>query len=473
MSRMSHIAIVLTLLALVGAACGGGTNDLADEPTTMPATTVTTAAPTTLASMPGGVLVHGDPDGRFSLPLVGDWTPVVSDDSYGHFKLTNPDLEMYVVMVDSVDRDVVAETALTRIGLDPAELAPPETLGLQRWTVLLYTTGAGRGVGVAARQLGDATIAVILSGELRVIAAPPRDVFLTLDGFSQLPLAEYLAFQAPPPPRTIEAMEDLGDIEFYSGRTPLVGKLVMPEGEGPFPAILCVHGSGPADRGECNDVIPALRAAGLAVFSYDKRGVGQSEGIFVGVTHIDGDPSPSEWRLPQLADDALAAVMFLQNLEEIQPDQIGLIGASQAGSIIPLVADQSDVPSFAVVGAGQTVSVGEVHFYQQFTGKVRRLPPMTEVERDELSARQATFDGDAGFDPRPHIRAMGIPVLWMWGDLDGWIPPRKSKLELESVVAEHDQDFTILYDSDFGHEWPKSWTTEAVDWILAYLDAVP
>jgi pimeloyl-ACP methyl ester carboxylesterase len=98
---------------------------------------------------------------------------------------------------------------------------------------------------------------------------------------------------------------------------------------------------------------------------------------------------------------------------------------------------------------------------------------MTEVERDELSARQATFDGDTGFDPRPHIRAMGIPALWIWGDLDGWIPPRKSKLELESVVAEHDQDFTILYDSDFGHEWPKSWTTEAVDWILAYLDAVP
>ena len=81
MSRMSHIAIALTLLALVGAACGGGTNDLADEPTTMPATTVTTAALTTMASMPGGVLVHGDPDGRFSLPLVGDWTPVVSDAS--------------------------------------------------------------------------------------------------------------------------------------------------------------------------------------------------------------------------------------------------------------------------------------------------------------------------------------------------------------------------------------------------------
>ena len=182
MSRMSHVAIVLTLLVLVGAACGGGTNDLADEPTTMPATTVTTAALPTLASMPGGGLVHGDPDGRFSLPLVGDWAPVVSADSYGHFKLTDPDLEMHVVMVDSVDRDVVAEAALTRVGLDPAELALPEILGLERWTVLLYTIGTGRGVGVAVQQLGDATIAVILSGELGLIAAPPRDVFLTLDG---------------------------------------------------------------------------------------------------------------------------------------------------------------------------------------------------------------------------------------------------------------------------------------------------
>lgn len=211
----------------------------------------------------------------------------------------------------------------------------------------------------------------------------------------------------------------------------------------------------------------------MAIFSFDKRGVGQSEGLFLGVTDIFGDPSPSEWRLPQLADDVLAAVAFLRNLQGIDPDAIGLIGASQAGSIIPQVAAQSDVPTFAVVVAGQTVSVGEAHYYQQFTDKERRLPPMTESERGEISAQLATFAGDRGYDPRPSIRAMEIPALWIWGDLDGWIPPRVSRLELESAVAEHELDFTILYDADYGHEWPSSWTSQAVDWILAHLADVP
>ena len=51
-----------------------------------------------------------------------------------------------------------------------------------------------------------------------------------------------------------------------------------------------------------------------------------------------------------------------------------------------------------------------------------------------------------------------------------WIPPRKSKSELESIIAEHDKDFTILYDPDYGHEWPSPWNSEAVDWILAHLE---
>jgi pimeloyl-ACP methyl ester carboxylesterase len=95
---------------------------------------------------------------------------------------------------------------------------------------------------------------------------------------------------------------------------------------------------------------------------------------------------------------------------------------------------------------------------------------MTESERDELSAQLATFDGDPGFDPRPYIEAMEIPALWIWGDLDGWVPPRKSRLEMESMIAEQDKDFTILYDPDYGHEWPSSWTSEAVDWVLAQLE---
>jgi len=422
-----------------------------------------------LASLPDGGLVYGDPEGRFSLPLVGDWTPVETEGSYGHFTLTEPGLDMYVVTVESEDLDAVAEVALAQIGLDTSALSPLAEAPLSRWTVIIYELDSGRGVSLAARRLGDETIAVILTGGLGVTISPPAEVFLTLDGFALMPLADYLQFQPPPAPSTVEDIENLNNVEFYSDRTKLVGKLVLPEGEGPFPATVCVHGSGPATRDECDHAVPALRAAGLAVFSYDKRGVGQSEGIFAGVTDVNDDPSPSEWRMPQLADDALAAVTFLQNLREINPEQIGLLGASHAGSIIPQVAAQSDVPAFAVTVVGLTVPVGEAHYYQQFTGKERRLPPMTESERDELSAQLATFDGDPGFDPRPYIEAMEIPALWIWGDLDGWIPPRKSRLEMERMIAEHDKDFTILYDPDFGHEWPSSWNIEVVDWVLAHL----
>ena len=466
-NHLPSLILMLALLAITLSACGP-----AAEPTATPApepTPIPTAVPT-LASLPDGGLVYGDPDGRFSLPLIGDWTPVETDEPYGRFKLAESELEMYIITVESMDLDAAAETALAQIGLNTSELSQLAKVPASRWTFFIYELDAGQGVSLAARQLGDATITVISKGEMNLTISPPAEAFLTLDGLALMPLADYLEYQPPSAPSTIEDIESLNNIEFYSDRTKLVGKLVLPEGEGPFPVVVCVHGSGPATRIECDHIIPALRGAGFAVFSYDKRGVSKSEGIFVGVTDINDNPSPSEWRMPQLADDALAAVVFLQNLREINPDQIGLLGGSYAGSIIPQVAAQSNVPAFAVIAVGLIVPVGETHYYQQFTGKVRRMPPMTANERDELSAQLATFDGISGFDPRPFIKAMDIPALWIWGDLDGWIPPRKSKLEMESIIAEYDKDFTILYDPDFGHEWSSSWNSVVVDWILAQLE---
>jgi pimeloyl-ACP methyl ester carboxylesterase len=366
--------------------------------------------------------------------------------------------------------DAVAEAALAQIGMDPTALSQLATAPMERWTFYAYALNSDQGTTLGARQLRDAAVAVIISGELSLTTSPPAEALLTLDGLALMPLAEYLEYQPPPEPTTIEAIEDLKQVEFFSGKTKLTGKLTLPKGEGPFPAIVCVHGSGPATRTECDHVIPTLLQAGLAVLSYDKRGVGDSEGIYVGVTDMNDNPSPSEWRMPQLAGDALAAVNFLRNLREINPDQIGLLGSSHAGSIIPQVVANSDIPAFAVIAVGLTVPVGEAHYYQQFTGKVRRLSPMTESERDELSAQLANFDGIPGFDPRPSIAAMEIPALWIWGDLDGWIPPRKSKLEMENIIVELDKDFTILYDPDSGHEFPSSWYRDVIDWILAHLE---
>ena len=84
--------------------------------------------------------------------------------------------------------------------------------------------------------------------------------------------------------------------------------------------------------------------AGYAVFNYDKRGVDDSDGQFteVGV-------ETAGWRLPELADDAVAAAAFVRGLDEIDPASVGLMGGSQAGWVNPLAASRSDDLAFVVM----------------------------------------------------------------------------------------------------------------------------
>ncbi|TVQ46533.1 MAG: hypothetical protein EA362_07505 [Saprospirales bacterium] len=86
----------------------------------------------------------------------------------------------------------------------------------------------------------------------------------------------------------------------------LEGTLTIPEGEGPFPLVVLITGSGPHDRNsEILGHRPFLVIAdylsrhGIAVFRYDERGVGVSEGDFSKATTAD------------FAADAKAAIEML------------------------------------------------------------------------------------------------------------------------------------------------------------------
>ena len=65
---------------------------------------------------------------------------------------------------------------------------------------------------------------------------------------------------------------------------------------------------------------------GIAVLGYDKRGVGESTGDWNIATFED------------LAGDAVAAVAYVKTRRDIDASQIGLLGWSQAGWIMPLAA---------------------------------------------------------------------------------------------------------------------------------------
>ena len=90
----------------------------------------------------------------------------------------------------------------------------------------------------------------------------------------------------------------------------MAGTLTMPDDAGPWPVVLCLHGSGPLDRDEnlgkvqrldiFNTIAADLAARGISTLRYDKRGCGQSTGDYYSAGHTD------------LMDDARACLRELE-----------------------------------------------------------------------------------------------------------------------------------------------------------------
>jgi hypothetical protein len=131
--------------------------------------------------------VYEDPEGRFSLPLIGDWTQVETDGSYAQFAFAEPPLDMVVVTAESDDLEAGVEAALKQIGIDPATLTLTQagnTMGL--WFVFFYSAGDGQGVAVLAQVRDGTTWAIVATGDEDVVvrAEPPGDVLDTIEGFA-------------------------------------------------------------------------------------------------------------------------------------------------------------------------------------------------------------------------------------------------------------------------------------------------
>jgi pimeloyl-ACP methyl ester carboxylesterase len=139
----------------------------------------------------------------------------------------------------------------------------------------------------------------------------------------------------------------------------LAGTLTLPRTGKPSPAVLLIAGSGPNDRNETIFghkpflvLADHLTKQGFAVLRVDKRGVGQSTGNY--------DVSTSE----DFAADVLAGVEYLKIRNEVDAEQIGLIGHSEGGLIAPMVAVKSNDVAFIVLMAGGGVT-GEATLYAQ------------------------------------------------------------------------------------------------------------
>lgn len=249
------------------------------------------------------------------------------------------------------------------------------------------------------------------------------------------------------------------ELRAVSGDVRLGGELWLP-GEQPWAAVLMVPGSGPSDRH--NDVFfPPIRehlvAHGVAVASFDKRGVGASTGDWFSAG------------IGEQADDALAALEVLGRAPELTDVPIGLYGHSQGGWVVLEAAAREPGVAFVVTNSGPGVSPAEQERHAATVGlRCSGLPP-AEVERVLLSyeamfasirdgvpyaefqrglasaAEQRRFDDLAqvafvpnseavwnfarriiDHDPVPAMRRIRCPVLALFGEEDRSVPVQES-----------------------------------------------
>ncbi|MBD5778890.1 alpha/beta hydrolase [Pelagicoccus sp. NFK12] len=197
-----------------------------------------------------------------------------------------------------------------------------------------------------------------------------------------LRLAEPVAQNRPQEPRGPFPYEER-EVTFRNEAEGLefAGTFLVPPGEGPFPTVLFLSGSGPQDRDESlmghkpfAVIADALGRRGIASLRYDDRGVGGSQGKLM------------ESEVGQFAGDALAGVRFLEQQEEVDLDALGLIGHSEGGLVGPMAATQDEQVDFLVLLAPPGVALDKLLLRQASDGLRLKGVDETLIQRIELDS---------------------------------------------------------------------------------------
>jgi len=286
-----------------------------------------------------------------------------------------------------------------------------------------------------------------------------------------------------------EDPEDVGDrwegteeIVFYGGAGKLAGSLVFPAGDGPFPAAVFVQGSGPIDRLTFLGQARALAEHGIASLIFDKRGSGESEGVW-----ITAD-------LQDLAGDVIAAAIAAGEHTKISADRVGFIGHSQGGWVAPLAASEWGKARFIVSQAGPATTVAEETWWNvqvalkkagygedivqkaigvlmMFEGGIHtgNWKPfevgLAEVKEESWyeASLLATFDrfrrseplvdyyrGISTYDPMPVLSTLETPLLSLMGDRDEEQPWDRSQ-EIYERLAEEGRPISVHVYENVNH----------------------
>ena len=274
---------------------------------------------------------------------------------------------------------------------------------------------------------------------------------------------------------------DVSDATFESGDVKLVGRLIMPHGNGMVPVVVLIHGSEHSSGIDTLFLQRIFPAIGVGAFVYDKRGTGRSGGVYT-----------QDYNL--LASDAVNAMSEARRLAGARLEHIGYWGGSQGGWVVPLAANKAPV-DFAIIDYGLAVSVIDedqesvaldMHFHHRSAADTAKALKLASAGEHVVATHgvdgYAQFDalrqkyksepwyedvhGDYlfmvlplnqkqiietvkpfavtpfNYDPMPVLRASATPQLWILGGNDLDAPSGETSRRIKTLIAES-KDYTL------------------------------
>jgi alpha-beta hydrolase superfamily lysophospholipase len=260
------------------------------------------------------------------------------------------------------------------------------------------------------------------------------------------------------------------EFRFKSEGLVQTGTIVFPKQPRPIAAIVLLHGSGKTDRRSLLWLARLFAADGFAAAVYDKRGVGQSEGTFVG-----GPAAGETTNLELLSRDAAAAAAHMTEHPRVKGLPVGYVGLSQGSWVGALAAHRSPRPSFMVFLSGPSVTVSEE---THFSAMAEADPDFWATHsREEVAEHMKTVRyAENDFDPRPMLEQLGTPVLWAFGGRDNVMPVDLSISRLKQLIEKGQRNFGYRLYSELGHElvlpqvgWRGLYVSQPYDDVVDWL----
>ena len=253
------------------------------------------------------------------------------------------------------------------------------------------------------------------------------------------------------------------DVKFESQGVTLAGSILKPKKT--FAAVVIVHGSDPVKREM--EFAKRLAKQGIAVLTYDKRGVGESGGVYVGPSV--GTNNIDTANLNLLSHDASEAVKTFRTYLKDKNTPIGLVGFSQAGWIIPIAASKNPQIKFMILFSCPTITTLEQLRFQFYTnGNNNFWGNHTDADVREHIKNDPDRYQFVATDPKISLNTLSIPGLWLFGEKDIQIPV-KLCIEQLNTFKVHGKNFEYTLFSTLGHNTVSDSDTAPFDISIQWI----